>query len=170
MFGLQHFKDFFNFRKEVNNVAGSIINTQDGKPVSDSNPFPVKFAGGGDGTSDVNVKNWPTEQKVSGSVDVGNFPKWQGVGDILQGTVDASNTGDYPKRIDLSGENATAIEVVNTGTTDKVITVSNLQNAITGGIPIAPGDSRWFYFPVVFISVDGDTGSQGIAFQAVRYG
>lgn len=119
--------------------------------------------GGGGGTSDVNVKNWPSTQQVTGTVSVSAFPTWQGVGNILQGEVQSGEE----KLIDLSSEGATAIWIQAAPDNTEPLQVGNVQGF--EGAWVMPGQSEWFYSPKLYIS-HGAESAQRLAFQAKKYG
>ena len=94
---------------------------------------------------------------------VENHPTWSGVGNILQGSVAQGEE----KVIDLSGEGATAVWIQ----ADPSNTVPLQVSDVTGfeGAWVSPGSSEWFYYPKLYIK-HGASASQGIAYQAKRYG
>lgn len=104
--------------------------------VSEANPLPVSSVGGGG---------------------------WQGVGEILQGTVAQGEE----KLIDLSAEGVTAIWIQASPANTEPLQVGNVSGF--EGAWVAPGSSEWFYFSKLYIK-HGATASQGMAYQAVKYG
>lgn len=141
--------------------------------VTADTPLPVTGGGSG-GTSDVNVQNWPTSQnvsvgnwpatqKVSGTVGVNNFPKWQAVGDMVSGEVQPGQE----KLIDLSAAGVTAIEIQASPDNTSPVQVGNIT-----GFPalwLKPGEARFFYYGKLYVSTTADA-AQTIAYQAIKYG
>lgn len=105
----------------------------------------------------------PGDGGGASQVQVTNFPAWQGVGDILQGTVAQGEE----KLIDLTGPGATAIWIQASPDNTVPLLVGNIQGF--EGAWVAPGSSEWFYYPRLYITHSADA-SQGIAYQAVKYG
>lgn len=106
--------------------------------VTEQTPLPTKGAGGG-----------------------GQFPKWQGVGNILQGSVAQGEE----KMIAVDG--ATAVWIQADPANTSPLLVSNIPGF--EGASVQPGSSEWFYYPTVYVK-HNDANAQGIAYQAVKYG
>lgn len=94
---------------------------------------------------------------------VENHPTWNGVGNILQGSVAQGEE----KEIDLSATGATAIWIQASPDNTVPIQISN----ITGfeGAWIQPGSSEWFYYSKLYMK-HAATDTQNMAYQAVKYG
>lgn len=94
---------------------------------------------------------------------VQNSPTWDGVGNILQGSVAQGEE----KLVDLSAEGATAVWIQADPSNTVPLQVSN----VTGfeGAWIQPGSSEWFYYPKIYIKHSASD-TQNMAYQAVKYG
>lgn len=106
--------------------------------VTEETPLPTKGTGGG-----------------------GQFPKWQGVGNILQGAIAQGEE----KMIVVDG--ATAIWIQADPANTSPLLVSNIPGF--EGASVQPGSSEWFYYPTLYVK-HNDANAQGIAYQAVKYG
>ncbi|MFN3206766.1 hypothetical protein P5609_001115 [Bacillus licheniformis] len=130
--------------------------------VTKDNPLPVTGAGGGE-TQSVDVNNWPTTQKVSGSVGVNNHPKWQAVGAMVQGQV---ATGEE-KMIDLSAAGVTFIEIQASPDNTVPLKVGDVSGFTA--FWVKPGEMQKFYYGKIYVSHSADA-AQEFAYQAVKYG
>lgn len=134
--------------------------------VSEDNPLPVTSVGGGGGSSNVTITSqsagMATEAKQDDIVTAVGALKWQGAGNILQGTVAQGEE----KLIDLSGEGVTAIWIQASPTNTDPIQVGNVSGF--EGAWVLPGSSEWFFYPKLYLKHDAST-TQNIAYQAVKY-
>lgn len=162
--------------------------------VSEDNPLPVVLSSGDQGggtTENVSITGQSaglaTEEKqdemitsmgslataakqdeiVQAIEKIPTPPTWQGVGEILEGEVNPNSENDYPKLIDLSAEGATAIWIQAAPDNTAPLRVGNVQGFSAAWV--SPGESLWFYHPVLYISTDGED-AQHMAFQAKKYG
>lgn len=112
------------------------------------------LGGGGSGGS--------SEQKVN----VTNFPKYVGSGNILSGDVDPTATdGSYPKLIDAVGANAIEIQCPQDNT--EPLLVSSMQPDF-GDWEVYPGTSKVFHFSKLYVGTKATT-TQRVTFMALDY-
>lgn len=130
------------------------------KTYNNYEPIPLKFLKS-DGTLTDTLPIGGSGEGGAENVNVQNFPKWQGVGNILQGTVAQGEE----KMIAVDG--ATAIWIQADAANTSPLLVSNIQGF--EGASVHPGSSEWFYYPTVYVK-HNDANAQGIAYQAVKYG
>lgn len=132
------------------------------KVYDNHDPIPLKFLKS-DGTLTDTLPIGGSGEGGAENVNVQNFPKYQGVGNILQGQVAQSEE----KLIDLTGEGATAIWIQASPDNTVPLLVGNMQGF--EGAWVMPGSSEWFFYPKLYITHSASE-AQGVAYQGVKYG
>lgn len=145
-----------NTNAEIARLENLVFKTEDGSMalpvlvVSQSGDTLQPGNGGGDGGS--------------GEVTVQNWPKTVGLGNILGGTVDPNNSGDYPKLIEPTG--ATAVEIQCPKDNTAPLLVSNMSMDF-GDWEVYPGTSKVFYYDTLYVRLpDGVTDAQKVVYMA----